>query len=408
MAINTDLIDELLKEYKTPSDIIGEGGLLKELTKAIMERALEGEMNSHLKYEKHSSKGNNTGNSRNGYSKKSVITDHGKVEIKVPRDRNSEFDPIMIEKGHRRFSGFDDKIISMYALGMSTRDIQYHLHDIYNVDVSPELISNVTDAILEDVIEWRKRPLLSLYSIVYFDALRINVREDNRVVNKAVYVALGVDIDGNRDVLGLWIDDNEGAKFWLKVISEIQNRGVQDILIACVDGLKGFPEAIETIFPHTEVQVCIVHMIRNSFKYIPKKNSKEFMDDLKNIYKAPSEEAGEEALRSFSLKWKKEYPTPVRSWNENWGRLSVMLRYPEDIRRLIYTTNPIESMNASLRKVTKNKRVFPNDNAVFKQLYCAIQKRLGRWNRKTASWKGISNQLEIIFSDRIEKATGKK
>ena len=404
MLVNNDLIDQLLKEYKTPNDIIGENGLLKKLTKAIMERVLEGEMNNHLQYEKHSPKGNNSGNSRNGHSAKSVITDHGKIDIKVPRDRNGEFEPLLIEKGQRRFTGFDDKIISMYALGMSTRDIQYHLRDIYSVDVSPDLISKVTEQILEEVHEWQNRPLLNLYSIVYFDALWVKVREENRVINKAVYVALGVDIDGNRDVLGLWINQSEGARFWLKVISELQNRGVGDILFACVDGLKGFPEAIQTIFPHTEVQVCIVHMIRNSFKYVPRKDSKEFMIDLKEIYKAPSEEAGLKALERFSSKWKETYPTVVSSWNNNWVNISVMLRYPEDIRRLIYTTNPIESLNASLRKVTKNKRVFPNDNAVFKQLYFAIKRRIDSWKSNMKGWIGIRNQLNILFEERIEKS----
>lgn len=402
MAVNTDLIDELLKGVKSPDEITGANGLLKQLTKAVMERALEGEMTTHLDYEKHSIKGNNSGNSRNGFSTKSVLTDQGKMKIAIPRDRNGEFEPKIIEKGQRRFTGFDDKILSMYALGMTTGDIKHHVKDIYQVDVSRELISNVTEQILEEVHEWQKRPLLNLYSIVYFDALWVKVRADNRVINKAVYVALGVDLEGNRDVLGLWINQSEGARFWLKVISEIQSRGVQDILIACVDGLKGFPEAIEAVFPQTEVQVCIVHMVRNSFKYVPYKNSREFTADLKKIYRAPSEEAGEKALREFTQKWKEQYPAAVRSWNNNWTNLSVMLRYPPDIRRLIYTTNPIESLNASLRKVTKNKRVFPSDNAVFKQLYMAIKKKTADWYRKTNQWKGIRNQLQILFEERIE------
>ncbi len=404
MTINNDLIDEMLKGCSSPSDITGENGLLKKLTKAVMERALEGEMDTHLQYEKHSPKGKNSGNSRNGYSKKKVLTDQGKIEITVPRDRNSDFEPQLIAKGDRHFTGFDEKIISMYALGMTVRDIQYHLKDIYQVEVSPDLISNVTEQVLAEVQEWQERPLQSLYSIVYFDALWVKVREDNRIINKAVYVALGVDMDGNRDVLGLWIAQSEGARFWMNVISELQKRGVQDILIACVDGLKGFPEAIEAIFPQTEVQVCIVHMVRNSFKFVPRKDSKEFTDDMKKIYRASSETAGELALKEFTEKWGTTYPAAVRSWNNNWHNLSNMLRYPADLRRLVYTTNPIESLNASLRKVTKNKRVFPNDNAVFKQLYLAIKKKTARWYKTAREWTAIRNQLEILFSERINKS----
>jgi putative transposase len=330
-----------------------------------------------------------------------VITDTGVIDLAVPRDRNGEFSPMVVEKGQRRFTGFDEKIISMYGFGTSTRDIALHLKEIYGADVSPDLISRVTDGIREEVDTWQKRPLLPVYSIVYFDALWVKVREDNRVINKAVYVALGVDLDGKKDVLGLWIDSSEGARFWMKVIGEIQNRGVNDILIACVDGLKGFPEAIEAVFPLTQVQVCIVHMIRNSFQFVPRKNSKEFMSDLKEIYQAPSEAAGLQALDSFSTKWKGTYPTVVKSWQNNWTRLSVMLNYPEAIRKLIYTTNPIESLNASLRKVTKNKRMFPNDDAVFKQLYLAVTRRVESWKGGILGWREIRNQLNIIFEGRV-------
>jgi len=401
MAISNAVIDEMIKGYKNPADIIGPDGLLKQLTKAIVERMLESEMDHHLGYDKNSTKGNNSGNSRNGHSSKSVITDTGVIELAVPRDRNGEFSPQVVEKGQRRFTGFDDKIISMYGLGISTRDIGLHLQEIYGVDVSPDLISRVTDGVLEEVNTWQKRPLLSKYAIVYFDALWVKVREDNRVINKAVYVALGVDLDGKKDVLGLWIDSSEGARFWMKVISEIQSRGVTEILIACVDGLKGFPEAIEAVFPLTQVQVCIVHMIRNSFQFVPRKNSKEFMSDLKEIYQAPSEAAGLQALDSFSTKWKGTYPTVVKSWENNWSRLSVMLNYPEAIRKLIYTTNPIESLNASLRKVTKNKRMFPNDDAVFKQLYLAVIRRVESWTGGIVGWPAIRNQLNIIFEGRV-------
>jgi len=401
MAMSNAVIDEMIKGYKNPEDIIGPDGLLKQLTKAIVERMLEAEMDHHLGYDKHSAKGNNTGNSRNGHSSKSVITDTGVIDLAVPRDRNGEFSPMVVEKGQRRFTGFDDKIISMYGLGLSTRDITLHLKEIYGADVSPDLISRVTDGIREEVDEWQQRPLLPVYSIVYFDALWVKVREDNRVINKAVYVALGVDLDGKKDVLGLWIDSSEGARFWMKVIGEIQHRGVNDILIACVDGLKGFPEAIEAVFPLTQVQVCIVHMIRNSFQFVPRKNSKEFMSDLKEIYQAPSEATGLQALDSFSAKWKGTYPTVVKSWQNNWTRLSAMLDYPEAIRKLIYTTNPIESLNASLRKVTKNKRMFPNDDAVFKQLYLAVTRRVESWTGGILGWREIRNQLNIIFTGRV-------
>jgi len=286
---------------------------------------------------------------------------------------------------------------------MTTRDIQYYLKDIYKVNVSAELISQVTEEVLEEVKSWQNRPLLSLYSIVYFDAMWVKVREDNRVINKAVYIALGVDIDGNRDVLGLWIDQSEGARFWMNVISELQSRGVEDILIACVDGLKGFPEAIEAIFPQTEVQVCIVHMVRNSYKFVPYKRGREFTADLKKIYKAVSLEAAEEALDELEEKWEKSYPAAVKGWRNNWHNLSVMFNYPNDLRRLIYTTNPIESLNASLRKVTKNKRVFPSDNAVFKQLFLAITKKGSKWTSRTWKWASIRNQLQILFEERIEK-----
>ncbi len=408
MGINTVLIDELLKDYSTPEEIIGKDGLLKHLTKALLERCMDREMKSHLGYDKHSVTGNNSGNSRNGYSKKKLITDHGEMDIAIPRDRNGKFDPQIIEKGQRRFTGFDDKILSMYALGMSTRDIKYHLKDIYSVEVSAELISNVTEGVVELVKEWQERPLLPLYAIVYFDALWVKVRDGNRVINKAVYVAMGVDIDGNKDVLGLWIDQSEGAKFWLKVISEIQSRGVEDILIACVDGLKGFPEAIEAIFPHTSVQVCIVHMIRNSMKYISRKKYREFIIDLKKVYKAINEDSALSALEELDNKWGESYPTVISSWRNNWTQLSVMFQFPEAIRKLIYTTNPIESLNASLRKVTKNKRVFPSDKAAFKQLYFAVKKKVESWKGGVNGWREISNQLSILFPERIKNAFTQK
>jgi len=405
MGLNKELLHELVDQCSTPAEV---HKLLADLTKGLVERALEGEMTAHLGYEKNDTTGNNSGNSRNGHSTKKVITDNGPLEIVVPRDRNGDFEPQMIPKGQRRFTGFDEKILSMYALGMTTRDIQYHLKEIYKVDVSAELISQVTEEILEEVQKWQQRPLLPLYSIVYFDALWVKVRENNRVINKAVYIALGVDINGERDILGLWIEQSEGARFWLQVISELQNRGVEDILIACVDGLKGFPQAIEAIFPQTDVQLCIVHMMRNSFKYVPNKHAKAFTTDLKNIYQAVSLESAEQALHELEKNWGKQYPAAVRAWKNNWANLSVMFQYPQELRRLIYTTNPIESVNASFRKVTKNKRVFPNDTAVFKQLYMALRRIRSNWGRTAAQWNGIRNQLQILFDERIEKSFTQK
>lgn len=408
MSLEKETIDNLLKKYSNPADLLGDNGLIKGLIKRAIEVMLEAEMTAHLGYECHSAEGNNSGNSRNGKSYKKVITECGETVTETPRDRNGTFNPVVLPKGQRRLVGFDEKVISLYALGTTVADIQYHLKEIYGVDVSHDLISKITDEVLEDVKEWQSRPLLPIYSIVYLDALWVKVRENNKVQNKAVYVALGVDMDGNKDVLGLWIDQSEGAKFWMKVVSELQCRGVNDILICCVDGLKGFPEAIEAIFPYCEVQVCIVHMIRNSFKYVPRKNSKEFMVDLKSIYTATTRDAAELALKTFSEKWEEKYPKVVKSWNDNWERLSVMFDHSKAIRRLIYTTNPIESLNASLRKVTKQKRVFPNDQSVFKQLYLAIIKKIKSWKGGIQGWREIYNQLNIQYEDRIENAFTQK
>jgi transposase-like protein len=353
------LLDELL-QGKTPEEILGREGLLKGLTKRLVERALEGEMTTHLGYEKHAPEGRNSGNSRNGSTPKSVLTGEGELEIEVPRDRNGEFDPQLVKKGQRRLPGFDDKVIALYARGLTTREIQSHLVDIYGVEVSPTLISNVTDAVLEDVRAWQSRPLDPVYPIVYLDAIHLKLRSSGAVQNQAVYVALGVNLEGQKDLLGLWIGETEGAKFWLNVLTELRNRGVRDILIACVDGLKGFPEAIENLFPQTQVQLCIVHMVRNSLRYVSWKERKAIARDLRTIYAAPTAEAAEQALEAFAARWDKRFPSISKSWRENWQRVIPFFAYPPEIRKAIYTTNAIESINATLRKVTRKRGAFPD------------------------------------------------
>ncbi|OGT28381.1 MAG: transposase [Gammaproteobacteria bacterium RBG_16_66_13] len=394
------LLDELL-QGKTPEEILGRDGLLKGLTKRLVERALEGEMTTPLGYEKHAPEGRNSGNSRNGATLKSVLTGEGELEIEVPRDRNAEFDPQLVKKGQRRLPGFDDKVIALYARGLTTREIQSHLVDIYGVEVSPTLISNVTDAVLEDVRAWQSRPLDPVYPIVYLDAIHLKLRASGAVQNQAVYVALGVNLEGQKDLLGLWIGETEGAKFWLNVLTELRNRGVRDILIACVDGLKGFPDAIENLYPQTQVQLCIVHMVRNSLRYVSWKERKAIARDLRSIYAAPTAEAAEQALEAFAARWDKRFPSISRSWRENWQRVIPFFAYPPEIRKVIYTTNAIESINASLRKVTRKRGAFPNPDSVRKVLYLAIQKAAARWSRPIKDWAAALNHFSIVFEGRV-------
>src|SRR6266498_1266842 len=358
--INEELIDELLADYKKPEDVIGEHGLLKRLTKALLQRAMNAELADHLGYQKHDPGGYNSGNSRNGTTSKILKGNFGALELETPRDRNGTFDPKIVAKGQTRFTGFDDKIVSMYARGMTTREIQGHLQEIYGVDVSPTLISNVTEAIVDEVRAWQNRSLDEFYPIVYMDALRVKIRADHQVENRAIHVAIGVNLEGTKEVLGLWVCDNEGAKFWLQVLTEIQNRGVKDIFIACVDGLKGFPEAIEAVYPRTQVQLCIVHLVRHSLNYVGWKERKQVAADLKLIYSAASEAEAEQRLAEFSLKWDARFPTIAKSWRSNWARVIPFFAHPPEIRRVIYTTNAIESLNMSLRKVTKARGSFPD------------------------------------------------
>lgn len=401
MAITEELLDQLIADYKKPEDLIGENGLLKQLTKRLLERAMQAEMTDHLGYAKHALSSSNSGNSRNGSYKKKVKGEFGELDIAVPRDRNASFEPVILPKGESRFKGFDDKIISMYARGMTTRDIQEHLEEIYGVEVSPALISQVTDAVTEDVRLWQNRPLDELYPIVYMDAVRIKVKHNGQIINKAVYLAIAVTMDGTKDVLGMWTAENEGAKFWLSILTELKNRGVKDILIACVDGLKGFPEAIEAAFPNTQVQVCIVHLVRHSLNFVSWKQRKEMADDLKEIYNAPTVEQAEANLEAFERKWDATHPKVSQSWRKNWQRIIPCFSYPPDIRRIIYTTNTIESLNMSLRKVTKNRGSFPNDEAMFKLLYLALKNIAKKWTMPIKNWKAALNQFCIMFEDRM-------
>jgi len=401
MPITRQVLDELLKDYKTPDDMLGSNGLLQQLTKALVERALEGEMTHHLGYPPHDAVGDNSGNSRNGKSKKTITGKRGTVEVEVPRDRKSEFEPLIVKKGQRRFDGFDDKIISMYARGMSCRQIQAHLEEIYAVEVSPDLISTVTDGVIDEVRSWQSRPLDPLYPILYLDALQVKIKTDGRVANKAIYLAIGVNLQGTKEVLGMWASENEGAKFWLGVVTELKNRGVRDIFIACVDGLKGFPEAIETVFPKTTVQLCLVHLVRYSLAYVSFKDRKALVSDLKTIYRATSLAEAEVQLEAFAEKWDARYPMISKSWRANWARVIPMFGLPEDIRRAVYTTNAIESLNMSLRKIIKCRSSFPNEEAAFKLLYLALQNAAKKWTMPIPNWSRAMNQFAILYDGRL-------
>ncbi len=400
---NDKLLDELLNGCENQEDIFGKNGLFKQLQKSLLEKMLEGELTTELGYDKHEVSGNNSGNSRNGYGQKTVNGDLGKLDIALPRDRNGDFEPQIIPKHQTRFDGFDEKIISLYARGMSTRDIQEQLKDLYNVEVSASLVSNVTNEVIEEVKAWQSRPLDKIYPIVWLDALVIKVQYDKKVINKSFYLALGVNLDGEKELLGIWISQNEGAKFWLSVLTELKNRGVDDIFIACVDGLTGFPDAIEAVYPNTEVQLCIVHMVRNSLRYVGWKNKKAVAADLKSIYGSDTVGEAELALSAFSEKWDDEYPSISKSWQDKWHNLTPFFAYPEDIRKVIYTTNAIESVNMSLRKVIKNKRVFPSDDAALKQLYLALKNISKKWTMPIRDWKNAMNRFMIMHGERMEK-----
>jgi len=397
--VSDELIDELLKQGRKPEDI---HALLKQLTKAVVERAMQAEMNEHLGYEKHDPSGANSGNSRNGVTRKALKGDFGEVEIATPRDRNGEFAPQIVKKNQTRWTGFDDKILSMYARGMTTREIQGHLEEIYQVEVSPSLISEVTEGVMEEARAWQNRPLEPFYGVVFLDALYVKMRHEGRVENRAVYVALGINLEGRKDVLGLWTSPNEGAKFWLNVLTELRNRGVRDIFLVCVDGLKGFPQAIESIFPYAQVQLCIVHMVRASLNYVTWQDRKKIVADLKPIYKAATADEAERELVEFETKWPK-YPAIARLWREQWERVIPFFAFPLEVRKVVYTTNAVESLHMSLRKIIKTRGSFPTEEAAIKLLYLALTKVVAKWET-VQHWKQMLNYLDTICGDRIREA----
>jgi len=392
------LAKEIAKDCKTIGDIEEK---LKELFKDALQQALEAEMEHHLGYPKHSPKGINSGNSRNGYSQKTVKTRAGQTEIAIPRDRNGEFEPQIIRKYQTTATELEDRIIAMYAKGMSTRDIEDQMKDIYGIEVSPVLVSKVTDKILPQIVEWQSRPLDPVYPIVYLDAIHFKVKQDNRIVNKAAYSVLGITLTGHKDILGIWIGENESASFWLGVLNDLKNRGVEDILIVCKDGLTGFSEAINAVFPQTEVQLCVIHQIRNSLKYVSYKDRKTLMPDLKQVYQALTLEEAELKFTEFKDKWQKKYPLVIKSWENNWLELIAYFKYPPEIRRIIYTTNTIEGYHRQLRKVTKTKTAYPNDEALKKIIYLATLDIARKWTMPIRDWSRCLSQLIIYFDTRL-------
>jgi putative transposase len=409
--LDSAIIDELMKGYQRPEDMTGPGGILEQLTKRVYERILGAEMTHYLGYEKGQApqreEDKKQKNHRNGTSKKTLLSEDGKLEIEVPRDRTGEFDPQFIRKGQRRFGGFDQKIIAMYAQGMTVREIQRFLEEQYKVEVSADLISTVTGSVLEDVVEWQNRPLESMYPVVFFDALRVKIRDEGSVRNKAVYLALGIQRDGTKDVLGLWIQQTEGARFWLAVMNELKNRGVQDILIAVIDGLKGFPEAITAVFPETEIQTCIVHLIRNSLSFCNWKQRQPVARELKQIYEAETVELAAQRLEDFAEgPWGKKLPAIVQSWRRVWEQVIPFFAYPKEIRKIIYTTNAIESLHMQLRKVLKNRGHFPGDEAAAKLIYLALRNITKKWKNPPITWKLAATQFAIRFGQRFFAVEG--
>ena len=394
------LLASLLADYQKPEDLIGENGLLKQLTKLLVEKALDAELAEHLGHGKHEPVANPAGNTRNGKSRKTLKGDFGELPIDIPRDRHGTFEPQLIPKHQTRWTGFDDKVISLYARGMTVREIQAHLEEMYGTEVSPSLISSITDAVADEVKAWQARPLDPVYPIVYLDCIHVKVRE-GAVRVKAVYLAIGVTLAGEKEVLGMWLAQTEGAKFWLQVVTELRNRGVQDIFIACVDGLKGFPEAIEAVFPKAAVQLCIVHMVRHSLNYVSWKRRPEVAADLKRIYQSATAIEAEQRLGEFEAKWDAEYLPIGQSWRRNWPRLIPFFDYPPEIRKVIYTTNAIESVNMSLRKLTKNRGSFPSDEALMKLFYLALRNISQKWTMPIRDWKAALTRFTIQFEERL-------
>lgn len=401
MSVELDekLVDQIVGQIKTQDDL---ADLSRQLLKAAVERVMAAELEDHLGYSKHSPEGHNTGNSRNGHSKKTIKGDFGEVDIQAPRDRNGEFSPQLIAKGKTRINKLDQQILALYARGMTTRDIADALHEMYGADVSHSLIGTVTDAVHEEVQTWQNRPLESLYPILYLDGMVVKVHQDKRVVKKTVYVALGVTTEGHKELLGLWIAETESSKFWLSVLTELQNRGVEDIFIACVDGLTGFPEAITTVFPKAQVQLCIVHQIRNSLKYVSYKDRKAVASDLKKIYQSATVDEAELELSVFEGTWSEKFPSISKSWRNNWDNLITLFDYPDDIRKAIYTTNAIESLNSVIRKATRQRKIFPTDGSVMKVIYLAMERASTKWTMPIRNWKAAMSRFEIMFPDRFK------
>ena len=401
---------EMMQGYLKNNDISIKSGndvnsIMRDMMSVLLEGALDEELNEELGYSKYDYRNKETDNSRNGHSKKTMRTSYGDMDIAIPRDRKGEYEPQLIPKYQNTVTqDMEEKIISMYAKGMTTGDIEAHLKELYDLDISDSTISRITDKIMPLVKEWQERPLQEIYAVVYMDAIHYHVRSEGRIVKRAVYIALGIDMDGKKDVIGMYVGENEGAKFWLSIINGLKNRGVQDILIACVDGLNGFPQAIEAVYPKTEIQQCIIHQIRNTTNYVSYKDLKKLMADLKMVYAAPDEAAALEELESFGEKWNSKYPKIYKSWSEHWATLSTYFKYPNEVRKLIYTTNAIEGFNRQLRKVTKSRTVFPSDDSLLKMLYLATMDITKKWTGRRRDWSQIRAQLEIYFEERLEKA----
>ena len=400
-SISDEMLDGLIGEAKTQGDLFGSGGVLKELSKRLMERMLEAEMTHHLGYEKHDASGNNTGNSRNGTTSKTLKTGNGDIKVEVPRDRTSTFEPMLVGKRQTRLDTLNAEVLSLYAKGMTVRDIQEHVSGLYGTEISRDLISSLTDAVLEDVTEWRNRPLEALYPVVFIDGFVAKCRLDGAVSNRCVYVIYGINMEGMKDVLGLYLGENEGAKYWLHVLTELRNRGLQDIFMLCADGLKGLPEAVEAAFPKTTFQTCIVHMVRHSLNYVPYNEKKAVAADLKKIYSSSTVELAEQALDDFELTWGDKYPAIVKSWRTHWEKITPFMAFPIEIRKIIYTTNIIESLNNTLRKSVRNRGHFPTEEALMKVLYLAIQQVSKKWTMPIRDWKQALNRFAIMYPDRF-------
>lgn len=392
------LAAELAKDIKSEKDL---GALTQELVKLTVETALNAELDDHLGYSKHDRAGRGTGNSRNGSTPKRLKGQHGEVDIEAPRDRTGAFDPQFVRKGQTRLTQMDDQILALYAKGLSTRDIVEAFKEMYGADVSATLVSKVTERVLDRVIEWQSRPLDGVYPIVYLDCIVLKIRQNKRVINKSLYLALGINMDGHKELLGLWMAETEGAKFWLSVLTELKNRGLKDILIACVDGLKGFPEAIQTEYPETRIQLCIVHMVRNSLKYVSWKDYKAVTTDLKQIYQSATEAEAQQALERFAARWDEQYAQIAKSWRTHWPNLITIFDYPPEIRKVIYTTNAVESLNSVIRKATKRRKLFPNDDSAMKVVFLAIQAASKKWTMPIQHWKPAMNRFMIEFGDRL-------